>query len=56
MINIPMGDMCLVCTHLHRKCNHLPFNKYRPMGKTDEDGYRQVRCLDFIKNNITSRD
>jgi len=51
VINIPMGDMCLVCVHLHEKCNHLPFDEYRPMGKIDDEGYRQVRCEEFNKKN-----
>lgn len=49
MINIPMGDMCLVCVNLHYKCNHLPFDTFRPMGKVDGEGYRQVRCEGFKK-------
>lgn len=49
MTNIPKGDMCLACVELHNKCNHLPFDSYRPMGKVDDEGYRQVRCENFKK-------
>lgn len=48
-IFIPMGGMCLVCINLHRKCNHLPFNEYSPMGKKDDEGYVVVRCGEFHK-------
>ena len=49
IIKIPKGDMCLVCIHLKRVCNHLPFDTYRPMGKPDEDGFMEVKCEDFVK-------
>lgn len=52
MINIPMGDMCLACDHLLRKCDHLPFNEYSPMGKVDDEGYRQVRCKEFTQEKL----
>lgn len=41
--------MCIVCTHILRKCNHLPFDTYRPMGKPDPEGYREVKCQEFTK-------
>lgn len=37
------------CVSLHVKCNHLPFDSYRPMGKVDDDGYMVVKCEEFIK-------
>ncbi len=51
MIPIPSGEMCTVCIHLHRTCSHLPFDTYKRMGKTDNEGFKIVRCEDFKKTN-----
>lgn len=39
----------MVCIHLHRLCNHLPFNTYRPMGKPDDENFQEVKCEDFTR-------
>ncbi len=33
----PNGDMCINCTKLYAKCNHLPFEEMRKHKKDGED-------------------
>lgn len=46
---IPKGSMCMVCTRLHEKCNHLDFKLMRPIEK-HKDGVIEVKCVEFKKN------
>lgn len=50
-IHHPNGDMCKVCVHKLRKCNHLKFNEMKRMGKYEENGinYIIVKCIEFVK-------
>lgn len=45
--HVPRGFMCLTCTHLHRKCNHLPFTEMKVIHVFKEDGLKEVKCTDF---------
>lgn len=47
--HIPKGFMCLTCTHLHRKCNHLEFTKMQVIKVYKEDGLKEVKCTDFVR-------
>jgi hypothetical protein len=43
----PNGDMCMNCTKLYEKCNHLPFEEMR---KHKQDGVDYiVICSDYVK-------
>ena len=52
-MHIPRGFMCIACIRLHRKCNHLPFETYRPLEKPDNEGYVTVKCEDFERHKDT---
>ena len=47
--HIPKGFMCLTCTHLHRKCNHLEFTKMQVIKVYKEDALKEVKCTDFVR-------
>ncbi len=48
MIHIPRGEMCIGCTKALDKCNHLAFDKMKPLTKKpDNEGYMEVKCIEF---------
>lgn len=49
LTHIPKGFMCLTCIHLHRKCNHLEFTKMQVIKVYKEDGLKEVKCTDFVR-------
>ncbi|MCK5020839.1 MAG: hypothetical protein KAS32_27710 [Candidatus Peribacteraceae bacterium] len=44
---IPKVSMCMVCKHFYRDCSHLPFEKFKPMAKQDDEGFIEVKCVEF---------
>ncbi len=43
----PNGDMCMNCTKLYEKCNHLSFEGMRKHKKDGNDWV--VICSDYVK-------
>ena len=37
----------MACEMLHKDCSKLPFDKYRPSCKPDDDGDVEVICEEF---------
>jgi hypothetical protein len=52
MNKIPSGEMCFCCEHANRRCDHLPFDEYKPIAKPDKDGYWFVRCEEYAPSPI----
>ena len=49
MMHYPDGAMCLACTAVDKRCDHLPFNLYRVIRKPDEKGDLMVLCEEFVR-------
>lgn len=48
--HIPNGEMCIGCTKVHEKCNHLPFSKMQVIDKRDP-AYPVVKCDEYVKQS-----
>lgn len=47
--HIPRGFMCCECKHADRKCNQLDFTKMQVIGTFKDDGTKEVKCAEYIK-------
>lgn len=47
--HIPRGFMCCECKHALRKCNELDFTKMQVIGTFKDDGTKEVKCAEYIK-------
>lgn len=49
MLHYPLGDMCMNCTKLYDKCNHLDFSKMRKHQVDSLAGEVVVICSEYTK-------